>query len=43
MYINTGNEWKLMTFKNGLTKAITFSFDDGNIDDIRDGIGVGVC
>ena len=24
-----------MTFKNGLTKAITFSFDDGNIDDIR--------
>ena len=24
-----------MKFKNGFTKAITFSFDDGNIDDIR--------
>ena len=24
-----------MKYKNGLTKAITFSFDDGNIDDIR--------
>lgn len=24
-----------MKFKNGFTKAVTFSFDDGNIDDIR--------
>ena len=24
-----------MKYKNGFTKAITFSFDDGNIDDIR--------
>lgn len=26
---------KKMNYKNGFTKAITFSFDDGNIDDIR--------
>lgn len=24
-----------MKFKNGYTKAVTFSFDDGNLDDIR--------
>ena len=24
-----------MSFKNGKTKALTFSFDDGNVDDVR--------
>lgn len=34
MYFNA-DKVNVMKYKNGLKKAITFSFDDGNIDDIR--------